>query len=189
MTDADKTPGGGVRGSGDGGRGAVGAEPEGWTTREGWRELFALARPGHEAHFERAIDSIMADPWGAYANEIRITANQVRSRPPPSPSQPEHADDRIPTTVVSAEYFDWLVSVTTPDPRYATDLAARFNPPSERAWPVGERIEPIGYSRLGERRWVRDGRRLVDAWIGLQRRAGDLKRQLDALLRRNGVPR
>ena len=50
---------------------AVTGTPE----REEWRALFALARPGQpECAVERAIDSVLKDPDGGYANEIRRTA-------------------------------------------------------------------------------------------------------------------
>ena len=43
--------------------------------REMWRARFHLARPGASAEsVERAIDSVLADPHGSYAREIRETA-------------------------------------------------------------------------------------------------------------------
>lgn len=44
-------------------------------TRDQWRARFRLARPNApDSDIERAIDSVLRDPHGAYAKEIRETA-------------------------------------------------------------------------------------------------------------------
>ena len=44
-------------------------------TRDQWRARFWLARPSaSDAAIERAIDDVLADPYGSYAREITETA-------------------------------------------------------------------------------------------------------------------
>ena len=43
-----------------------------------WRARFELAWPSATpAEIERAIDNVLADPTGSYANEISITADRI----------------------------------------------------------------------------------------------------------------
>lgn len=47
-------------------------------TRDEWRARFKLARPtAPDQSIERAIDSVLRDPDGAYAREITATASRA----------------------------------------------------------------------------------------------------------------
>lgn len=155
--------------------------------RDLWRGRFALARPGHEAHFERAIDDVLANPYGGYANEIRDTAARRAvdaAKPLPSFRKIALAFDAGRGNVCSAHHLAGVCGAHDNDyGRRSTDHGA-----GDIVRLIGS-AERVGHRGVGSRRLMRDARRLDNARLYLQRRTRDFQRQLGVLLRGNGVPR
>lgn len=107
--------------------------------------------------------------------------------------------NRAPVAPPATEWNDIAPHFDHDDDTGAVSLAAindydpfgrvRPHTPDSARFPIGQRTQPIRDRWLGTRRIVRDRGRLDDARKRLQRRVGNLKFQLDALLRRNGVSR